>query len=191
MRDIDIKDWPGLDPKIAKKLDKKLYITKLKQFLGFSGRKSGLRERLKSIGLTDAKIRAMRKDAKRLLAALPEVKIVGVLEDYSENGTEGVVWAVKAHGKKSYYERLHRLEKGDHLLVTDETGAVRFDGIIEPNRKKGWEPYPLNPKHGQPSALGMWIHWTQEDWEPDDWARLFMCRKGPPLHAVLTINPKR
>lgn len=194
MRDIAIKDWPGLDPEIAEKLGKELYISSLKQFLYGSGRKADRKKLTESIGLTDAWIRAMRKEARRLLAALPEVKILGVLEGFFETGTEGYVWTVYEDGKQGY-DGLHGIEAGDHLHATDEKGDVRFEGIIKPDFRKGWRRYPMNPKYGQPCALGLWIHWTQEGWEPDDWARLFMrpdlrVGKGPALRAVLTINPK-
>lgn len=79
------------------------------------------KKRLRGAGLTDARMREMRKEAKILIAALPEVKIVGVLEAYFETGTEGVIRAVYEDGKKGY-EGLHCLEKGDHLRIHDENG---------------------------------------------------------------------
>lgn len=61
----------------------------------------------------------------------------------------------------------------DHLKIYKSDGTVAFDGIIDQDHKAGWTEFPRNPGHGQPSALGYWIHWTQKDWNPDDWAALF------------------
>lgn len=198
MRDIRVMDWPGLDPKVAKALCERVFAPTLKRFLALCEHDLESLKALKAAaGLSDEDVEAMREDAKRLLDALPEVVVHGVLEDFFETGTEGVCWAVYEDGKQGY-DGLHLLERGDHLRVTDETGAVRFEGFIEPDFGKGWTEYPRNPGYGQPCALGMWIHWTQAGWEPDDWAALFMrphladgALRGPPLRAVLTMNKKR
>lgn len=195
--DILVKDWPGLDAATIETL-KKRYFSTLKTFHRATEHEEG-REALREEGLTDARIDALRDDARRHLDALPEVVIHGVLEDFFETGTEGVCWSVYEDGKQGY-DGLHVLGGGEHLRVTDETGAVRFEGFIEPDTKKGWVAYASNApdeNYGQPTALGMWIHWTQSGWEPDDWAALFFRphmrdhRKGPPLRAVLTYNKKR
>ena len=79
------------------------------------------------------------------------------------------------------------IEEGDHLKVWGENRKVVFDGIIKQDTKTGWKRYPLNPKLGQQCALGMWIHWIQKGWKPDDWARLFIRYKGEkPLRAVFS-----
>lgn len=194
--DILVKDWPGLDTETAEKL-KARYVGTLKGFLWASEEEDWLEE-ARSEGLTDERIAELRADAQRHLDALPEVVVRGVLEWHFETGTEGVCWAVYEDGKQGY-EGLHLLGGGEHLRVTDETGAVRFEGYIEPDCEKGWMEYPGRPGegYGQPCALGMWIHWTQAGWEPDDWAALFVRphftddRKGPALRVVLTYNKKR
>jgi hypothetical protein len=197
MRDVSVRDWEGLDPKIDGILTGQLFVYTLRQFVGMC---EGDRERVVRLmalgGLSEDGVAALRADAERRLAALPEVVVRGILEDFFETGTEGVMWAVYEDGKTGY-DGLHRLEAGDHLLITDEAGAARFEGFIEPDFEKGWTEYPMNPGHGQPCALGMWIHWTQSGWEPDDWAALFVrprlrdARQGPALRAVLTMNKKR
>lgn len=119
-----------------------------------------------------------------------KAKVVGVLEPYFETGCEGTVWAVMEDGKQGY-EGLHIIKEGDHLVIFGENNEILFDGNIVCDHQIGWEEYPLNPGHGQPSALGYWIHWTQQGWQSDDWAKLFFHEyvegtNGKPLRAELT-----
>ena len=100
-------------------------------------------------------------------------KYAGVLDGWFETGTEGTVWVLSEDGK-SGYGAMQVLKPGDHLKVYGEDGAVVFDGIIDPDTKAGMTASPLNPEYKQPCALGLWIHWTQRGWQPDDWARLFL-----------------
>lgn len=112
----------------------------------------------------------------------------GILDPWIETGTEGAVWTVYEDGATGY-EGMIVLHKGDQLTIFDaDNTTILFQGIIEPDRKIGYEPYPMNPEFGQPTALGYWIHWTQAGFKPDDWAQLFF--RDPPLRAEVTQTPE-
>ncbi|NBS41276.1 hypothetical protein EBS80_01290, partial [bacterium] len=71
------------------------------------------------------------------------------------------------------------LQTGDRLeIVSPETGEIVFEGTIDEDAEIGYAEYPMNPGNGQPAALGMWIHWTQRGFLPDDWARYFVREEG-------------
>ncbi len=103
----------------------------------------------------------------------------GVIAHWYETGSEGVCWVFYKDGEKKWDRAVEFLGAGDRLKVFGEDGkAVIFEGKIIPNCRIGWRKYPMNPKRGQPCALGYWIHWTQKGWKPDDWARLFIRPEG-------------
>lgn len=121
-------------------------------------------------------------------------KCVGVVNQFFETGCEGLMWILEKEGVEGF-AALVFIEAGDHLKVFAEDGAVLFEGVIVPDHHAGYKEYPLNPGHGQPQALGFWIHWTQKGWEPDEWAKLFLhtnLKKGnKPLRAELTMKTSR
>ncbi|MFA5133633.1 MAG: hypothetical protein WC459_02410 [Patescibacteria group bacterium] len=101
------------------------------------------------------------------------MKLTGVVIGFYETGTEGVYWSLLIDGKRGY-EALQGIAAGDFLTIYNEDNSIAFQGKIEPDCKIGYQPYPGNPKFGQPCALGFWIRWTQKGWQPDDWAALFL-----------------
>ncbi|MDP3963246.1 MAG: hypothetical protein Q8Q39_01990 [bacterium] len=100
------------------------------------------------------------------------MKFIGSLEPFFETGCEGFVWAL-LEDEKPGLDGLHVIEEGDRLKVYGENDEILFDDEIICDYHIGWTEYPQNPGHGQPSALGKWIHWTQKGWQADDWAKLF------------------
>jgi hypothetical protein len=112
------------------------------------------------------------------------MKIEGVLEAFWETGTESVMWAIIEDGKRGY-DALKIIEGGDKFMIYAEDGPVQWSGIIEPDFEIGWQGYPRNPGYGQPIAHGMWIHWTQGGFQPDDRALLFF------KEFRATLEPKR
>lgn len=107
----------------------------------------------------------------------------GVLEDYFETGSEGTHWCI-AEDAVPGYDGLHSIRQDDHLAIIDPCGTTVWAGTIDCDREIGYQAYPLNPQHGQPVALGLWIHWTQRGFSPDDWARFFVSR-SPRYRAIL------
>jgi hypothetical protein len=97
---------------------------------------------------------------------------LGILAPSFETGDEGTCWILSEDGKSGYDAEVN-LDNGDHLKIFNSDGTVAFDGVIDQDHEAGWTEYPRNSGHGQPSALGIWILWTQKGWNPDDWAALF------------------
>ena len=110
----------------------------------------------------------------------------GVVFDYYDIPlTEGTVWALQEDGKDGY-DGLVLVEQGDHLTITSPNGDTLFEGLIVADRSTGWQRHQPNEDHGQPVALGRWVHWTQRGFSPDDWARLFILPEGAqPNRGVL------
>jgi hypothetical protein len=114
----------------------------------------------------------------------PRRRIEGELFDFFETGCEGVIWMLEddsRHGR----EALEMVEEGDHLTIMDQVGIILWQGTIRCNRERGLRPYPMNPEYSQQCALGCWVHWIQDGFEPDEWARFFMRSDSDRLHGVL------
>jgi hypothetical protein len=113
------------------------------------------------------------------------------------------------------YGTIAFVDSGDYLRVTASDGTMVFDDTIRPDWYRGWTPRPsqwhwigkllvrirrftpgllwhrLARKGyfiGQPTALGYWIHWTQQGWEPEAWARLFIRMKGEESYRAELIK---
>jgi len=101
-----------------------------------------------------------------------------LLDGYAETGTEGMWWIFQDPNDPDY-SGIRMLNNGQHIKIYNTDRSVVFDGIIDQDEEIGYEEYRANPGFGQPTALGLWIHWTQRGWTPDDWAMLFL--HDPPL----------
>jgi len=115
--------------------------------------------------------------------------IEGWLIDFFETGSEGTHWALEDEFNSSY-DALHIMEEGDSLTIQDELGVQLWSGKIKCDRKSGRIRFPKNPDYDQPCALGRWIHWTQDGFKPDDWARFFILGSGQRLRGILVKRAK-
>ncbi|MCP8900059.1 hypothetical protein [Gilvimarinus xylanilyticus] len=97
--------------------------------------------------------------------------VFGLLIEYFETGTEGVVWALQQDGTAGY-EGLIILEPGDQVDIFNHNGQKVYGGIIVPDYSIGARQRP-GSTISQPVALGRWAHWIQSGFEPDVWAEYF------------------
>lgn len=98
--------------------------------------------------------------------------IKGQLEPFFETGTEGIIWSIEEPGKG--YEGLHCLKNGDFLKVyKKDTEEVLWEGMIDLEYKRCYQPYPLNPQYGQQAIFGYWIRGLQKSLDPEVWAKMF------------------
>lgn len=109
------------------------------------------------------------------------MQVEGKLFGWFETGLEGVVWALEQEGVAGY-DGLFILEEGDHLTISAPSGKVLFDGYIVMDPEIGKKQRPFSPI-AQPQAGGLWIHWTQKGFLPDEWAELFISEAN---HGLLT-----
>lgn len=107
----------------------------------------------------------------------------GTLYGWFETGTEGVIWILLKNGEEGY-DAFCSIEEGDHITIFNEDDTVLYQGVIQKDEETGWTKYPRNPdpELGQQVALGMWVHWIQAGFKPDDWAGLFF--HNPPCSQI-------
>ncbi len=111
-------------------------------------------------------------------------KIEGVLLDYFETGTEGVLWTV-LDDENVGREGLHVLEPGDRLTVFDPLGHELWSGVICCNYGSTADGVPAEPGNSQLTALGRRVHWVQKGFAADEWARLFVRPDVDRLRGIL------
>lgn len=99
----------------------------------------------------------------------------GRLAGYFETGLEGMVWALEQDGVEGDAGLLF-IEEGDEITIYSSGGEQVYSGVIKPDKLRGQRRRPSSTCM-QPQALGVWIHWAQESFEPDEWASYFMSNK--------------
>src|ERR1035437_4635359 len=100
--------------------------------------------------------------------------IKGELEPFFETGTEGIIWAVYEDGKEGY-NGLHILKKGDSLTIfsPENPEIVEWEGDIDLEYERNYQPYPMNPEYGQQVIDGLWVNGIQRDVVPHIWGKWF------------------
>lgn len=111
----------------------------------------------------------------------------GALLGWFETGMEGMRWALQEDGREGY-EGLHLIEEGDALTIRDQTGCTLWSGVIWCDHATGRISRPTNPAFMQQAALGCWVHWTQQGFQPDEWAAFFI-REETDLRGGRLIKP--
>jgi len=118
----------------------------------------------------------------------------GELCTWGEQGSEGLSWVLQEPNPQSAWDGFHMLQNGDHLTIYKEDGSIAWQGVINLEHKTGWQRYPRNPdpRIGQQSAFGMWVHGNQRGFKNiEDWAEMFMVsdmkqgRYKAPLTGIL------
>jgi hypothetical protein len=83
-------------------------------------------------------------------------------------------WCLQPDGTSTVSE-LVCLNEGDHVRISDPSGKVLFDGIINPVYSLVEPPrisLPITGRETPPS--GFFSAWNQKDWAPNAWAALFV-----------------
>lgn len=119
------------------------------------------------------------------------ITVSGLTHTYFETGMEGVEWIVQ-DSKHIHHngmggwsvEGMNVLEEGDQLTITSQTGEELFSGTIKKDYVTGRKKTPYGT---QQVAAGLWCHWIQEGFKPDDWAALF----NKENHATLIKTEKK
>jgi hypothetical protein len=111
-------------------------------------------------------------------------KVRGRLDAFFETGTEGVIWSV-IDPRLPAYDALWTLRDGDHLTIIGRQNETLWEGTIQLEYERNWEPYPHNPQYGQQAVGGFWVHGLQVDLAPDDWAIMFAER----YRAIMIPGP--
>lgn len=99
-------------------------------------------------------------------------KFVGTLMDFSETGTEGIIWAMHEAGKIGY-EGLRVLNFGDYVTIftPDKTNIV-WQGYISLEYDSNC-PASNNPYGGRQAIGNYWVNGIQEGVSPTAWLYWF------------------
>jgi len=114
----------------------------------------------------------------------------GVLELFSETGTEGGIWMTQDPARPGY-DGLETINRGDHVTVYDASGAVQWAGHWLPDAPaRNWAPFPFNPIYGQQHLGGYWVHWLPAG-IPDDMLIAWVFTRKDTRVRVVSASTRR
>ena len=160
-----------------------LQIVPHNAYMNYTWAPGALTIRLKDDGYTVESI-SLALEVRDQKPDAAQFRFEGELNDYFETGTEGVIWMLD---DETRYGRaaLEPICEGDNLTILGPLGEILWEGTVRCDKKVGYRTYPMNPEYGQQCALGHWVHWIQEGFEPDDWARFFIRPDYDRLRGIL------
>jgi hypothetical protein len=97
----------------------------------------------------------------------------GTATVFVEPEQKRLTWMVRVSDKN---EPVHIkiVRQGDFLVVTDQSGQIRFQGDIVPVYSLTEPIHTFLPVQGhEVPARGFQVSWHQKGWEPNEWASLF------------------
>ena len=104
-------------------------------------------------------------------------RIVGVLEAFSEQGTEGIHWAI-IDNDKTGWDSLIIVEDGDYLFVEDGNHGIEWEGNVQLQANINLEPFPFNNKEQTWQRVNnCTVHGLQKDVEPNVWFEWFVTNR--------------
>ena len=96
------------------------------------------------------------------------VKIVGVLEAFAEQCTEGIRWTVIDNAMIGYAS-LNPVEDGDYLFVEDGNGNIEWEGAIHLDYEMNRRPHSFHPTGTWQRVQNCTVHGLQSNVEPTVW----------------------
>jgi hypothetical protein len=100
------------------------------------------------------------------------IRIIGTLEAFSEQHTEGIVWAVFDNSAAGYAS-LNILADGDYLFIEDGKKGIEWEGTVKFD-------YDMNRRPCQFTEHGTWqrvnnctVHGLQTGIDPKKWFKWF------------------
>lgn len=100
-------------------------------------------------------------------------RIVGVLEAFSDQGTEGIHWAIIDNDKIGY-DSLVMVNDGDYLFIEDGYGKIEWEGTVNLRTDTNLEPFPFNDRGDFWQRINdNTVHGIQENVEPNVWFEWF------------------
>ena len=104
-------------------------------------------------------------------------RIVGVLEAFSDQGSEGIHWAI-IDNNKTGWDSLTAVEDGDYLFVENGNHDIEWEGNVALRKDTNLEPFPFNDKgYSWQRVNNCTVHGLQEDIDPNVWFEWFVTNR--------------